>query len=73
MAGDYGPFSGDLIVSCNKLLANDNAAANARAKDNSEHYMGTNGGAVDCLRKGKAICVVFEPDWAPQSLGKIAD
>jgi hypothetical protein len=73
MAGDYGPFSGDLIVSCNKLPANDNAAANTRAKDNSEHYMGTNGGAVDCLRKGKAICVVFEPDWAPQSLGKIAD
>jgi hypothetical protein len=53
------PFSGDLIVSCNKLPANDNAAANTRAKDNSEHYMGTNGGAVDCLRKGKAICVIL--------------
>jgi hypothetical protein len=53
------PFPGDTIVSCNKLLANDNAAANACAKNNSKHYMGSCGGAVDCLRKGKAICVIL--------------
>jgi hypothetical protein len=49
MVKDYGPFSGDLVGSRNKLLANDNAAANTRAKDNSEHNMGTYGSAIDCL------------------------
>jgi len=53
------PFSGDLVGSRNKLLANDNAAANTRAKNDSEHNMGTYGSAIDCLGKGKAICVIF--------------
>jgi hypothetical protein len=48
MVKDYGPFSG-VVGSRNKLLANDNAAANTRAKDNSEHNMGTYGSAIDCL------------------------
>ena len=57
-------------MSSDKLLANDNAAANTRAEDNSKHYIGTSGGAVDCLRKGKAICVILQPDWPLQSLGR---
>jgi hypothetical protein len=47
------PFSGDLVGSRNKLLANDNAAANTRAKDNSEHNMGTYGSAIECSERAK--------------------
>jgi hypothetical protein len=62
MAGDYGPpLSGDLVVSSDKLLANDNAAANTRAKNNSKHYIGISGGAINCLRKGKAIFSILVP------------
>ena len=60
-------------MSRNKLLANDNAPANTRAKDNSKHYIGTFGGSIDCLRKGKAICVIFQSDWPLESLRKITD
>jgi hypothetical protein len=67
------PFSSDLVASCNELLADDNAAANTSAKDSSEHYVGTCGGPVDCLRKGEAICVIFQPDWPPEFLRKITD
>ena len=52
------PFAGDRVGADQQAAADDDAAADAGAKNRAEHGVEPGRRAVDCLGQGKAICVV---------------
>ncbi len=60
------PFAGDPVASHMELPIYDDASAYACAENHAEYDAGIRGSAIDGLRKGKAISVIFHAYWPPQ-------
>ena len=61
------PFAGDAVVAVQHRAVHHDAAAHAGAEDRAEHHRGARGGAVDRLRKRKAVGVVREAHFAVEA------
>src|SRR6185437_5840332 len=65
------PFSGDTVASANDLPTYDQAAAHARAQNDSEYDVAGCRSAIGRLRQGEAVGIVFEANFASQALREI--
>jgi hypothetical protein len=66
------PFAGDLVASDMELSVYDNASANACPEYYSENDAGFRGGAINGLRQGEAIRIIFQANLLPQPGLKVA-
>jgi hypothetical protein len=65
------PLSADAIKSSQDAPFDDDSATDAGSQNGAKHHGTTSACAIDCLRDGKTVRIVFEPNWLLQSLGNI--
>ena len=66
------PFSSDRIASGYEAPIDDNAAAHAGSKDDTEYGPAAGSRAVRCFREGKAVGVIGQPYRAPKSILQVS-
>ena len=60
------PFTGDAVEAAEHAAVGDDAAADARAENDTEHDAGVSTGAVHGFGKGEAVGIVFDADFTLQ-------
>jgi hypothetical protein len=59
------PLSANAVESRYDLLLNNYSTTDARSQNRAKHHTTTGARAIDCLRDGKAVRIVFEPNRLP--------
>ena len=59
------PLSAKAVEPSYDLLFNDYSTTDARSQNGAKHDPADSARAIDCLRDGKAVRIVFEPDRLP--------